>query len=235
MIHAGYEYLVRPVYFRFGDKIRCPKCARKQSKIEKIVINEILNNLNSEYLEGISISNRSIINPFELDLYIPKLNLAIEFNGLYWHSEVYKDKFYHKAKYKKCNENGIELIQIFEDDWNINKLKILDLINKKYNNRDIEFITDSKNYIINSTLDILLNKELFSKFISERKNEIFILLDNSYINNNYKYFIDLGFIIEEEIDPSYLYTDGHLRFKEKSDKEYCVKIWDCGKTLLKII
>lgn len=31
---CGHEYEVRPTYFRYGDKIRCPKCARKRSKLE---------------------------------------------------------------------------------------------------------------------------------------------------------------------------------------------------------
>jgi hypothetical protein len=36
----------------------------------------------------------------ELDIYIPEYDLGIEFNGLYWHSDVYKDKNYHLNKHK---------------------------------------------------------------------------------------------------------------------------------------
>lgn len=55
---------------------------------------------------------------YELDIYIPEKNLAIEFNGNYWHSiEVLKDKNYHLKKTNLCKEKGIRLIHIFEYEW----------------------------------------------------------------------------------------------------------------------
>lgn len=62
-------------------------------------------------------NDRTIIPPQELDVYIPEKKIAIEFNGLYWHSEKYKDKNYHYNKWKSCKEKGIQLLQIWEDDW----------------------------------------------------------------------------------------------------------------------
>jgi hypothetical protein len=80
-----------------------------------------------------TINDRNII-PKELDIYIPEYNIAIEFNGLYWHSELYKDKKYHLNKTNMCNNLGIRLIHIFEDDWiyrkDICKSIILNSINK---------------------------------------------------------------------------------------------------------
>jgi len=54
---------------------------------------------------------------YELDLYLPELNLGIEHHGLYWHSEAHKDNNYHKDKYNFFKEKGIEVIQIFENEW----------------------------------------------------------------------------------------------------------------------
>lgn len=65
-------------------------------------------------------SNRTIIKPLELDIFIPSVNIAIEVHGLYWHSEVHKDKNYHENKRIKCQEAGIRLIQLYEDDINNN-------------------------------------------------------------------------------------------------------------------
>ena len=66
----------------------------------------------------IEYNNGLIINPYELDAYIPELKLAFEFNGIYWHSiNKGKDKNYHIMKTKLCRDKNITLIHIFEDLW----------------------------------------------------------------------------------------------------------------------
>ena len=60
----------------------------------------------------------SILEGKELDLYIPEHNLAIEFDGIYWHSELQgKYKKYHLEKTQKCLEKNISLLHIFENEW----------------------------------------------------------------------------------------------------------------------
>lgn len=62
--------------------------------------------------------DRSILSPYELDIYLPELNLAFEYNGLYWHHEDQgKDQHYHIFKTNKCREKGIKLIHIWENDY----------------------------------------------------------------------------------------------------------------------
>lgn len=61
-------------------------------------------------------SNRKLISK-ELDIYVPSARVAVEFNGLYWHSEKFKPKNYHYEKFAKCQDAGIRLIQVWEDDW----------------------------------------------------------------------------------------------------------------------
>jgi hypothetical protein len=90
----------------------CPKCNRFNIK-ETTIFNFIKEN--SEY--DIIQSDRSILNGKEIDIYIPELKLGFEFNGLYWHSEIYKEKNYHIDKTKLCNDQGISLFHIWEDDW----------------------------------------------------------------------------------------------------------------------
>jgi len=79
--------------------------------------NELYNFIKENYQEKIIRNTKKLIKPYELDIYLPNLNLAFEFNGLYWHSEIYKDNNYHKMKSDMCVESGIQLIQIYEDDW----------------------------------------------------------------------------------------------------------------------
>lgn len=80
-----------------------------------------------EYIKSISkykVLNhcRNILdNQYELDIYIPELKIAIEFNGNYWHSSIYKDKYYHQLKTMMCLDKNIRLIHIFEYEWINNK------------------------------------------------------------------------------------------------------------------
>jgi GNAT superfamily N-acetyltransferase len=92
---------------------RCPKCTNSgTSRAEK----EIFDFVKSFYSDAVG-NSHEIIEPYELDIFIPSLNLAIEYCGLYWHSEEYREKNYHLKKMRLCNEKGIRLITIFEDEW----------------------------------------------------------------------------------------------------------------------
>lgn len=93
----------------------------------------------SNWLKSINVNNfiqndRKILNKKELDFYIPESNLAIEFNGLYWHSENGSrnkfTKYTHKIKSENCAKQSINLIHIFEDEW-LNKADICKSIIKQ--------------------------------------------------------------------------------------------------------
>jgi hypothetical protein len=90
----------------------CPKCGDKYNINEGEVKN---------FIEKVGIklekNIKNIISPFELDIYIPDKKIAIEYNGLYWHSELYKSDNYHLNKTELCEKQGIQLIHIFEDEW----------------------------------------------------------------------------------------------------------------------
>jgi len=66
-------------------------------------------------------NSRTIIPPKELDIYIPSMNIAIEYCGLIWHSSAFVNKNYHLAKLDLCAQRNIRLITIFEDEWIHNK------------------------------------------------------------------------------------------------------------------
>ena len=93
------------------------------SQSEKEIANFIKEIYSGEIIEN----SRKIISPYELDIFIPEKNLAIEFNGLLWHSEGLKNfkenlKKYHLEKTKLAEEKNINLLHIFENEW-INPLK----------------------------------------------------------------------------------------------------------------
>lgn len=96
---------------------------------------EFLNFLNINSL----INHKKTLKGVELDLYCPDYNIAIEYNGLLYHSEEFgkKDRNFHLNKTKLCNEKNITLIHIFEDEWilkkDIIKSKLTHIFNKTQN------------------------------------------------------------------------------------------------------
>ncbi len=108
-IHGDFEQ--RPNSHLNGQG--CPKCV---STISQPQI-DIANFIGEEYI----LNDRKLIAPYELDIYIPKAMIGIEYHGLYWHSfnttETFDEKMRH---YNKCNfaiDKNIRLIQIFEHHW----------------------------------------------------------------------------------------------------------------------
>lgn len=100
------------------------------SNEEKKLKTFIENNYENEIISN----SRKIIHPYELDIYLPDLKLAFEFNGLYYHNELSKSKNYHLIKTEYCDKKKIKLIHIYEDDWlykqDIVKSRILNLLSK---------------------------------------------------------------------------------------------------------
>lgn len=61
---------------------------------------------------------KTIINPKEIDIYVPELKLGIEFNGIIFHSEKFgRGRTYHTDKRSECISRGIRLLQIWSNDW----------------------------------------------------------------------------------------------------------------------
>ena len=83
--------------------------------------------------EDIIFNDRTILKGKELDIYIPNLNLAFEFNGMYWHSDNIIDKNKHQNKVLQCKEQGINLIHVFEDEWDSKNELIKNRIKSKLN------------------------------------------------------------------------------------------------------
>lgn len=84
-----------------------------KSNMEQDLCDYIISITNEDVIQ----SDRSVLKGRELDIYIPSKKLAIEFNGTYWHSDIYKHKNYHQDKTVQCAKLGIRLIHIFEYEW----------------------------------------------------------------------------------------------------------------------
>ena len=104
----------------------CHKCyANISQSSPELEIKDIINTMyNGKCIEN----SRSIIPPLELDLYYPEKNVAIEFNGNYWHDENHKPKDYHFNKFKLCKDKNIRLVSIYESDWFNKRDNIISLL-----------------------------------------------------------------------------------------------------------
>lgn len=108
-------------YHTRSNSDSCPTCNfpnRFRSKKENEVYAFIQENTD------LTVSLNKHFGKYEVDIFIEELNLAIEFNGVYWHSELYKEASYHQEKSIELEKRGINLIHIWEDDW-INKSEIV--------------------------------------------------------------------------------------------------------------
>ena len=128
--------------------------------------------------------NREILRNREIDIYITLLKLGIEYNGLHSHSErLGKGKNYHLDKLNKCNEQGIKLIQIFEDEW--------------INHRDI---CESK---LKQICGLNTNPKIYARKCEIReitnKNEAYEFLDKNHIQGRTGFTIALGTYYNNEL------------------------------------
>ena len=98
----------------------------------------------------------SVLKDREIDIYLPELKIGFEFNGIYWHSQKFKDKNYHLNKTKDALKNGIILYHIWEDEWLGEKDKIKQWL------KDI--LLQRKSFIYKGVID---KEGITSKYLKE--------------------------------------------------------------------
>lgn len=114
-VHGKFDTL--PKNLRNGHG--CPKCTYSVSESEILLQQFIRYVINADIytnVRGVITNEKG--NKCELDIAIPEYMLAIEFNGIYWHTEQRgKGRKYHLHKTIECEKQGINLLHIFESEW----------------------------------------------------------------------------------------------------------------------
>lgn len=171
--------LCNDVFFDSLDDGKFPLCRVCNPKLE-LKPNRKMEKEFGEFLESniklnIIRNDRKKIYPKEIDFYIPDLKLAIELDGLFWHSDLYKEKSYHLEKTLNLRKIGIRTIHIFEDEWN-NKTDLV------------------KNKILHISKSSPCNKIYARKCIIKEinTNECSIFLEKHHIQGKDNSFIKLG-------------------------------------------
>ena len=122
----------------------CPKCSGSKMEENLAQLIKTLLPQNTRTLRN----DRQLIKPYELDILIPDLHLAFEFNGDYWHNDenirkrhpqFNTSKQFDEFKKRECNNQGVELFFVREKQWvnNYEKTvgKVKKIIAEKLNTR----------------------------------------------------------------------------------------------------
>jgi len=134
---CGGQFKIDRYLFRQRKKFGIETCTEKKPVRASGYLEESV----MSYLDQLGVNyvtrDRSLLGGQELDILIPDLNFAIEVNGTWWHNELYRPKPYHQQKTMAALDVGINLFQLWEDDWlykgDIVKSMLASRLNKSIN------------------------------------------------------------------------------------------------------
>ena len=156
----GHEFEINIDNYIGRKKKNIPLCTicNPINSSKSIKEKEILEFINSNYDGEIVHSYR---DGLEIDIYLPELNIGFEFNGLYWHSDLFKEKNYHLNKTNYFKERGVRIIHIWEDDWVYRK----DIIKSQI--RNWLGLTENKIFARNCEVSEVKEPRVSSNFLEE--------------------------------------------------------------------
>lgn len=216
-IKHRYEWICKScgdiIFANLQDSLpRCLKC--NPYNINQSEMENDLSNYYSEIGVDLIKNDREILDSMELDLYFPKSNVAVEMDGLYWHSECSgkKNQNYHYLKTLLCWKKNVFLFHIFEDEWMLKSDIVKSMINNKLN------IFDEKIYA----------RKCEIKEVNKEEGEWF--LENNHLQGFLNSKVCLGLYSNDEIVS--ILTFGNPRF----NKEYEWEILRfCNKTNTRVL
>jgi len=178
------------------------------------ILDFIKNNYNGKIIEN----DKIVLNGKELDVYLPDLNLAIEFNGVYWHSELYKEYNYHKEKSDLCEKKEIQLIHIWEDEWFFKKEIVKSIILNKLNK------TPNKIYARKCEIKEINDNKLIRDFLNE--NHI-----QGFVGSNIK----IGLFFNDELVSLMTFGKKRINLGNKNEENRYEMLRFCNKLNTNII
>jgi hypothetical protein len=183
----------------------CNPVGDNRSVKEKELFNFISNSYSGEIL------NNWRDSKMEIDIYLPHLKIGFEFNGLYWHSDIYKEKDFHLKKTEFFNKKEIRIIHIWEDDWD-NKRDII-------KSQVLNILNISKNRIFARKCQVI-------EVIDKKTTKDF--LNKNHIQGNVNSLIKLGLYYNGELVSIMTFDHFEGRKKMKDDEwnlsRFCNKL-----------
>lgn len=155
--------------------VYCNKIIKQTSIAEKEILSFIKSIYNKEIIENYK-------DKYEIDIYLPELNIGFEYNGLYWHSEENRGKKYHKEKKDFFIKKGIKLYYIWEDHWIYKKEIIKSIISNKLK------VNTNKIWARKCQIKEITDNKITKDF-----------LENNHIQGNINSSIKIGLFYNDEL------------------------------------
>jgi hypothetical protein len=188
---------------------RCPICQNQNKKFSRGE-EEVYDFIKSMGLDAIRSAN-VIYNPktkksLQIDVYIDKQKIGIEFDGLYWHNDDFRNNDYHLMKTRLASDCGIRLIHIFEDEW--------------YSKGEI--VKETLKYILNCAQPKRIHaRQCVIKPIDSREKNVF--LNKFHLLGKDLSIVKLGAFYEDELVSVMTFGHGNISRGNKTDN---LNIWE---------
>ena len=149
---------------------------------------EVAKYLRSLGINNLEPNNKKILPNKEIDIYLPDYHIGIEFNGDYWHSDIYHQDHggrstYHQEKSLEAEKKGIFLFHIFEHEW------IYDSVRENIKNR-------LKTLLGKNDQKIAARKCTVIEITKKQKKEF---LQQNHIQGNDNSIYDIGLMYQNEL------------------------------------
>lgn len=184
----------------------CPKCYSSKSKLE----DELKAFVQTLSDDAIFSNDRHELDGLEMDVFIPRYQIGIEFNGLFWHNELHKKCNYHVNKLNGALSHGITLYQFYEDEW-LYKKDILKSIIRNALNKNINI------YYARKCVIKLVNNDDAIHFFNENHLQ-------GYCNSKYKY----GLYYNDELVSMMMFSKSRINTNNKKHEyemtRFCNKL-----------
>lgn len=110
---------IQPPDSHFLGRVGCRRCRPVGISSSEAALAEFVTSLGVDVERHV----RALVpgRNLEVDMYVDSCRTALEFNGLYWHSEQFRTPNYHRDKTNLLKDQGIRLIHVWEDDWDLKR------------------------------------------------------------------------------------------------------------------
>tara|TARA_B100000963_G_scaffold339228_1_gene336786 strand:+ start:545 stop:1924 length:1380 start_codon:yes stop_codon:yes gene_type:complete len=174
----------------------CPKCYPVNKSAAEIEIFEYIKSLGFDSAVN---GDRNTINPKEIDVVIKQRNFGIEYNGLYWHSDIVDSTQKEDMLWKtqECKKVGIKLMHIFSDEWEHKQIICKSMIKNRL-----------------GICDKIWGRKCVLKEISKKEFDFF--MNSSHISGTVNSSIRLGLFYSDEL----VSAIGFRKPRQKKWKDY---------------